>query len=254
MNISSSFILRWINSILDLSKILGFLSIPKYVRDYLKFNYLVNEKEVIHFWDSYPCFRDDTSHTSFDPHYFYQSCWLARQLSSRKALQHVDVASDIRLIGTISGFINTTFIDYRPLQTSLQGLSCTQGDILNLPFPDESVESLSCLHVIEHIGLGRYGDPLDPDGSIKAAKELSRILKPNGYLYISVPIGRERICFNAHRVFSPNTVIEMFSALSLVDFSFADDNKNYLDEVNLDSAINSEYACGMFVFTKNKIN
>jgi len=108
------------------------------------------------------------------------------------------------------------------------------------------------LHVIEHIGLGRYGDPIDPNGSIKACKELQRVLKPNGTLYISLPIGKPRICFNAHRVHDPREVIEYFNKLDLVEFSVVDDAGDFVEKVSPNNYAEQSYACGMYVFKKKK--
>jgi hypothetical protein len=57
------------------------------------------------------------------------------------------------------------------------------------------------MHVIEHIGLGRYGEALDPDGDLKAIRELVRVLAAGGNLLVVVPVGRPRIQFNAHRIY-----------------------------------------------------
>ena len=82
------------------------------------------------------------------------------------------------------------------------GLRFVQGDMCRLDgFETGSVDSLSCLHTIEHVGLGRYGDPIDPEGWVVAVRELARILAPGGRLYLGTPIGRERVCFNSERVF-----------------------------------------------------
>ena len=122
---------------------------------------------------------------------------------------------------------------------------------MDLPFPDDSIDSLSCLHVIEHIGLGRYGDPIDPSGSIKAALELQRIVSRGGNLFLSVPIGRERVCFNAHRVHSAMTVLKLFPELTLLEFSFVDDEGLYLEHQSVEAAIGLEYGCGLFHFHKS---
>lgn len=110
------------------------------------------------------------------------------------------------MISVLSANVKTIFVDYRPLRARLSNLVPLGGDIIRLPFRTGSVTSLSCLHVLEHVGLGRYGDPINPDGSRLAARELQRVLKPGGTLFLSVPVGRERVCFNAHRVFSSNTL------------------------------------------------
>jgi SAM-dependent methyltransferase len=147
--------------------------------------------------------------------------------------------------------MKTTFVDMRPIDVNLKNLSVIDGDITNLPYGDGELESVSCLHVIEHIGLGRYGDSLDTGGSVKAIKELQRILKKDGRLYISTPLGKPRLCFNAHRVFSPDFIISQFDQLSLVSFSVVDDSGSFSEHVEIPEWVrDQDYACGMFCFTK----
>lgn len=201
--------------------------------------------------DLRPQLFDATTITPFDAHYFYQSAWCARKVAHQRPDRHVDIASQINMIGPLSAFVETEFIDFRPLETSLPGLSSRAGTILALPFTDRSVLSLSSLHVVEHIGLGRYGDPLDPNGTRDACLELQRILAVNGDLYLTTPVGRERVDFNAHRVHSPKTVIAWFTELELVGFSLVDDNGRYIDQADPAEAIGCEYALGMFHFRRN---
>ena len=125
---------------------------------------------------------------------------------------------------------------------------------MNLPYNDSSLESVSCLHVVEHIGLGRYGDHIDPDGPRKACAELARVIKKGGALYFSVPVGKPRICFNAHRIFSADQVLKMLSAFKLINLYVVDDegefkkvsNKTtkYLESLN--------FGLGLFEFHKKK--
>jgi SAM-dependent methyltransferase len=163
----------------------------------------------------------------------------------------VDIGSDVKMIGVLSAFVDIEFFDYRPLAVELDGLVCKAGNITALPVESGSIQSLSCQHVIEHIGLGRYGDPLNPDGSIEAAKELERILKSSGKLYLSLPVGRERVCFNAHRVYAPSTVVEFFSELKMLSFSYVDDNGVFFENKPFEKAEGCDYACGMYVFEKH---
>src|SRR5258706_8063476 len=112
------------------------------------------------------------------------------------------------------------FYGYRPGGLRLRGLNCLKGDLTALPFPDQSLHSLSCMHTVEHIGLGRYGDPIDYDGDLKAMKELSRVLSRNGDLLFVVPVGdKPKIIFNGHRIYTPELVIQSFPDLELVDFT-----------------------------------
>jgi SAM-dependent methyltransferase len=109
-------------------------------------------------------------------------------------------------------------VDIRPLALSLNTLNFRKGSILDLPFENDSVESLSSLCVVEHIGLGRYGDPLDPSGSEKAVAELCRVIRPNGHLYISVPIDdRNRVFFNAHRAFEEKYFEQLLFPLEVIE-------------------------------------
>ncbi|MEM4197124.1 MAG: DUF268 domain-containing protein, partial [Candidatus Anstonellaceae archaeon] len=139
----------------------------------------------------FPCLFDNLNYTPIEPTYFYQDCWAAKHIFDMKPSHHYDVGSSVKTMGIISQFTPVTMIDIRPIELELPNLFFKRGSILELPFEDNSIESLSSLCVVEHIGLGRYGDPLDPFGSEKAIKELKRVLKPGGVLLLSVPIDTE---------------------------------------------------------------
>jgi SAM-dependent methyltransferase len=136
------------------------------------------------------------------------------------------------------------------LKAALSGLECAGGSITALPFEDNALESVSCLHVAEHIGLGRYGDPLDPLGTKKAVSELARVITPGGNLYFAVPVGKERLCFNAHRIHSAETVRDYFASMELVECSGVHDDGRFVENVDLSEFRDSHYACGMFHFRK----
>ena len=153
-------------------------------------------------------------------------------------------------VGVLSAHVPTIFVDYRPLVVRQNGLTCVAADINSLPFSDRSMSSLSCLHVIEHIGLGRYGDPINADGARRAAEELQRLVDEGGTLYLSTPIGRERVCFNAHRVFAPATILTMFSQLHLTKFSYVSDDGKLHENVSPALVPPLEYGCGFFEFRR----
>jgi hypothetical protein len=115
---------------------------------------------------------------------------------------------------------------------------------------NDSIASLSSLHAAEHFGLGRYSDPIDPNACFKFMHALQRVLAPRGRLYFSVPVGRERVEFNAHRVFSPRTVLEQFSRLELASFSFIGDDGSLHQNTDPLNLPDSEMACGLFELTK----
>ena len=204
--------------------------------------------------DAHPILGEATGITGYDPHYVYQAAWAMKKIMKDKPIRHVDVASDHRFVTLLSTQLATIFVDYRPLNIKLSGLTPMAGDILNLPFETDSIISLSCLHVVEHIGLGRYGDPLDPLGTKKACHELSRVLAPGGRLYLSVPVGRPRVCFNAQRIHAVEAILEYLKPLQLVEFSGVGDDKNFIENAELSKFRDDDYACGMFWFKKSLNN
>lgn len=202
------------------------LSIPKWVgmtswflRDYARYR----RAAASSIFDSsarylYPCLKDNRPDTPVDPVYFFQDTWAARKIFELTPEHHYDVGSSVMTVAILSQYVPVTMIDIRPIPLKLNGLSFRKGSILGLPFADASVASLSSLCVIEHIGLGRYGDDIDPMGSEKAFKELERVLQPGGNLFVSLPVDSEcRVYFNAHRAFSRAYLLEMFDKLEIIE-------------------------------------
>lgn len=243
---------RWVPQIIVFNKLInGFPQFLRYFKDWK--NYLkLNGAEPIKLINTYPRIHDKTIETHFDRHYFFQDIWAFKQIYESKCDLHVDIGSKIDFIGFLTAITEVTFIDIRPLIVNLQNFESKKGNILSMPYKDGSVKSLSCLHVAEHIGLGRYGDPLDPLGTQKAAKELSRVLAPNGNLYFSLPIGEPRLCFNAHRIHSTKQILNYFSDLELIELSGIDDNGNFIRNINRDLLDSCVYGCGLFWFSKKE--
>jgi SAM-dependent methyltransferase len=188
---------------------------------------------------------------SLTSHYFWQDLWAATNLFESGVHHHVDVGSRIDgFIAHILPFCEVTYVDIRPLEVAWPKFHFLQGAVVTMPFDDGEVQSLSSLHVIEHIGLGRYGDPVDAEGPWKAARELTRVLAPGGKLLVGVPTGLERVCFDAHRIFAPETVRSMFEDLELVEFSFINDRNRLIRNAGFDDARDAYYGCGLFEFRK----
>jgi predicted SAM-dependent methyltransferase len=144
-----------------------------------------------------------------------------------------------------------TVIDIRPMTSDISGLTFFMDDAAALAqVADGSVDSLSSLHVAEHFGLGRYTDPIDPFACFRFMASLQRVLAPGGVLLFSVPVGRERVEFNAHRVFSPLTILDNFPQLHLKSFSYVGDDGRLYEDRDATKLPPSEMACGLFEFTK----
>ena len=185
-------------------------------------------------------------------HYFHQDLWAAKRIFAARPDSHVDVGSRVDgFVAHLLVFMPVTLVDIRPVQATIPGLTFVQSDATKLDgFEDDSVASISSLHAAEHFGLGRYGDPIDPDACFSFMRALARVLAPGGRLYFSVPIGRERVEFNAHRVFATDTIFKTFSGLRLLSVSFVDDQGCLHENVNPGDVPPSEFSCGLFEFTK----
>lgn len=196
--------------ILFIKKIVWFFSQEKKFNSTNNFNILKR--------DLYLCLFDNSDTTPLDPTYFYQDTWAAKHIFKLSPQHHIDIGSSATTIGIISQFVPVTMVDIRPLELNLEGLSFLKGDILNLPFKDNTVESLSSLCVVEHIGLGRYGDKIDSFGSEKAILEIKRVLKVGGVLLFSVPVDTvNKVYFNAHRSFTRDYILSLFDKFQLID-------------------------------------
>jgi SAM-dependent methyltransferase len=203
--------------------------------------------------DRKPCLEDRTPSTGFDRHYVYHTAWAMRVLARSRPAEHVDVASSLYFAALASAFVPVRYFEYRPVDLYLSKLTCEQADLLCLPFEDCSVRSLSCMHVVEHVGLGRYGGPLDPDGDLKAMAELERVLSPGGDLLFVVPVGRPRVQFNAHRIYSFDQVTEAFGGLEMAEFALVPDRANgsaIIANATKQQADAQRYGCGCFWFRR----
>lgn len=222
-----------------------------YVRDVYRYRHLISTQRSPQKLLLFPQLWDKASaaHT-FDKHYVYMDRWAFKHIQQRLPKEHVDVGSSIRFLSMATTVVPVTFVDIRPIALDFNNFTCKPGSILELPFADNSIDSLSCLHVAEHIGLGRYGDPLDVDGTKKACKELQRVLAPGGRLYFALPVGQSVTYFNAHRVHNPGTILEYFDQLRLEEFAGVDDAGHFHSAMQPADLAESRYACGCFVFTK----
>jgi SAM-dependent methyltransferase len=90
-------------------------------------------------------------------------------------------------------------IDYNPIivrSSRMKAWTTAQWERERLQF--DYALSISSF---EHNGLGAFGDPLDPDGDLKAMRKMKQILKPGGILLLAVPTGKDALHFNLMRVY-----------------------------------------------------
>jgi SAM-dependent methyltransferase len=201
--------------------------------------------------DRWPCLYDNRGSIPFEPHYLYHPAWAARVLAQTRPARHVDVSSTLAFITTVSAFIPIDYYEWRPPKLGLSNLKTDHADLMALPFADDSLMSLSCMHTIEHVGLGRYGDPIDPDGDLKAIAELKRVLAPGGDLLFVVPIGTPRIRYNANRVYSYDQVRGYFADMQMAEFALIlEDASGLVYGASKEVVDKQNEGCGCFWFRK----
>lgn len=200
----------------------------------------------------YPCLGDYDDTPGALGVYFHQDLWAARKVYARRPERHVDIGSRIDgFIAHLLVFMNVSVVDVREMKSPVPGLDFVRADATTMVlFENDSVDSLSSLHAAEHFGLGRYGDPVDPDACFDFMRNLQRVLAVGGRLLFSVPIGEERVFFNAHRVFSPITVLKTFHELSLVSFSAVTRENESIEDAAPEAWLEKRYKVGLFEFTK----
>jgi hypothetical protein len=189
-------------------------------------------------------------------HYFHQDLLVASYIHSNNPQRHIDIGSRIDgFVAHVASFRKIEVMDIRHIEQSPhENILFFQADLMNdLEQLHNTADSISCLHTIEHFGLGRYGDRIDPKGHIKGFNHILNMLKKGGTLYISFPIATENhVYFNAHRVFHPEDIFNWSNTqLKLLRFDFVDDEGNlHKNSTFNDIPQTTRYGCGIYTFTK----
>lgn len=206
-----------------------------------------------------PCLHDWYSEAgTIHNEYFVQDLFVARMIFMANPEKHVDIGSRLDgFVAHVASFRELEVFDIRPLTAKISGISFKQADLMSPDFGySEYCDSLSCLHAIEHFGLGRYGDPINPLGYERGLANMALLLKPGGFLYLATPIGVEKVEFNANRIFDPRTInacaekndLELSRLCTISQNGVVTDVKGDLD--SLFSLSLECYNLGIFVFVK----
>jgi SAM-dependent methyltransferase len=217
-------------------------------------------RSSFNFGKLYPCLEDKSGEGgTANGHYFHQDLLVARRVHKNNPIRHVDVGSRIDgFVAHVASFRPIVVMDIRNVQSLIPNIEFIQADLMRFPAASlvASFDSLSCLHALEHFGLGRYGDPINFDGHLVGLTNMTALLKTGGKFYFSVPIGPQRIEFNAHRVFSIQYLLDQLKAdYRIDDFSFVDDKGDLHEHAALTAAavegnFGCSYGCGIFEATK----
>ncbi len=228
--------------------------LPRYVRDLFRFRSSYTGRFVL-----MPCLHDWYEEGGATRNeYFLQDLLVARMIFADRPKLHVDIGSRVDgFVAHIASFREIEVFDVRPITSHIPGVTFKQADLMR---PLEGMigycDSLSCLHALEHFGLGRYGDPIDPQGFARGFENMASLLKKGGVFYLSVPIGIDRVEFNANRVFDPRVIINLATRnsleLSVLTVIHQDGRVDVpvVDEMKLSILASQPYALGIFNFVK----
>jgi SAM-dependent methyltransferase len=237
----------------------SFRGIPVFLKNYVAIKKQIKKSTDFKIRRIYPCLTDRFETAGeISLQYAYQDLFIAGKIFHRNPRNHVDIGSRIDgLVTHVAAFREIEVFDIRRFAVPMHNIKFKQADLMNQNFNFVNYcDSVSSLHAIEHFGLGRYGDKIDADGHIKGINNITKMLEPKGKFYFSVPIGPQRIEFDAHRVFSVRYLINLFNKTFKIDsFSIInDDNIFYpevmLEEDKIESNFNCNYGCGIFELTK----
>jgi hypothetical protein len=238
----------------DLRKLYALRRFPKFKKDYKDFKKLGGT--ITHHHMILTDFTDQAGKAK--GHYFHQDLLVSSYIYQKKPVRHVDIGSRIDgFVAHVAAFRRIEVFDVRDLQfTGHRNIVFKKADMMgDLESQHGLTDSLSCLHTIEHFGLGRYGDPVDPQGYLKGFNNMLKMLKPSGNLYISFPIGvKNEVHFNAHRVFHPTDILGWalpHYSLQLERFDFVDDEGKLHKNIDLkNEKIDVNFGCGIYTFRK----
>jgi hypothetical protein len=236
-------------------------ALPRYVADLRAFSRQLNGSAAkFHLDRIYPCLHDSGEEGGVaSGQYFHQDLLVARRIFLNSPARHVDVGSRVDgFVAHVAAFREIIVADIRVISAKIPNVSFVRADLMSPP-PEhlrEFCDSLSCLHALEHFGLGRYGDPINCDGHLAGLKNIGALLRKGGKFYLSTPIGKQRIEFNAHRIFAVRYLLDCLGDQYRIDgFSYVDDRGDLHEGADLaPAAVADNFGCslglGIFEMTK----
>ncbi len=242
---------------IDLIRLARFpFAIPWFVRDMLRFRRAYQGEMSL-----FPCLHDRHEQAgSTATEYFAQDLLVAQKIFRAAPRNHLDIGSRIDgFVAHLASFREITVADIRPNASVIPNVTFTQADLMSPPDSLRAAfDSVSCLHTIEHFGLGRYGDAIDPTGYVSGLSNMAKLVMDGGTFYLSAPVGRERVEFNAHRVFDPRTLIDVArrNELSIESICFISPKGGLSDwdgsDHQIENIARERYALGVFTFKKSQ--
>lgn len=186
---------------------------------------------------------------------YIEYSWIASHISpgTGYALEVGCGRGYLALIAARCGF-RVTAIDLTPVSWLYihPNLNFIQTDLLDLNITPSSLDLIINCSTIEHIGLGRYGDKLNLNGDIEAMKLLRNLLKPGGIMLLTIPVGKDAVYRQLHRVYGPERLPRLLEGYVVEDKEYwIKDSQNRWIMVDEKMALNwrsrpSVYGLGCF--------
>ena len=247
------FAISLLNLGFDPRKVISLKFYPKFKKD--KSQWLKQGGKITHNFMILSDYADNAGTSK--GHYFHQDLLVAKLINEHNPKRHVDIASRVDgFVAHVASYREIEVVDVRPLEKSIhENIKFRQADLMK-PQDLKKTDSLSCLHAIEHFGLGRYTDTIDVDGYNKGITNLVTLVEESGRMYVSFPIGTsDEVHFNAHRVFHPSTILKHPSIeknMRLIRFDFVDDNGDLHLSKSIEDvvALDTQFGCGIYTFEK----
>ena len=234
--------------------------LPFFLKDYYEIRKQAEQtKRDFPFGKFHPCLGERYQESGIaSGHYFHQDLLVANKIFKNSPRKHVDIGSRVDgFVAHVASFREIEVLDIRKLTMDIQNIRFKQVDMMDKSLRlADYCDSVSCLHALEHFGLGRYGDRVDYHGHLVGWENIYRLLKKNGKFYFSVPMGKQRIEFNAHRVFSLRYLLALFDGRYKLDsFAYVDDEGHLFSNVQLkpqpvQDNFSCHYGCGIFELSK----
>ena len=233
---------------IDLLKLKNVIFIPRFIKDIITFK---NKGGKI---NSFSPILGENAQQVVDKHYFLQDLYVAQQIFKKSPANHLDIGSRIDgFVTHLASFRKVNVLDLRPIKIEHENIRFINKDLLKFE-TKEIFDSISCLHTIEHVGLGRYGDEINPNSYKQFYKKIIEILNQNGRLYISCPISKEnKVYFNSQRTFDPNHILQLDKSLKLIEFSLINNHYKIFNDIDINKSYNyiDNNSCGIYIFEKN---
>jgi hypothetical protein len=227
--------------------------LPKFIRDYFIF---LREFRVP--YSLQPCLSDHVEGAGGGyGEYFWQDLYVSQEIFINKPFRHLDIGSRLDgFVAHVASFREIDVIDIRKIDSKIPSVFFSQIDISDSKEMEQfssahKWDSISCLHVLEHIGLGRYGDKINPLGYKNALKNIANLLSVGGVLYLSTPIGSEKIMFNANWIFDARTLLDLLELHGLKCFEVLKvvDNNS---PIKVEFSVNTTFSEGLHIFIFKK--